>query len=216
MMVGPSGRDDEYTPDTIMDREMELIARLNHTLGDRYRIDRLVGRAGMASVFAARDLRHDRPVALKVLHPAMASAVGAQRSRQEIRLTAGLEHPPDAPLRDSEEVAGTAFFVMRFNDGESLRARLERERQLPLADAVRIATEVAGALEYAHRRGIIHRDIKPENILLRDGEAFVADFGIALAVANTDERLRLTASGLSVGTPGYMSPEQATGARHLD
>jgi serine/threonine-protein kinase len=195
---------------------VELIARLNHTLGDRYRIDRLVGRGGMASVFAARDLRHDRPVALKVLHQEIASAVGAQRFLREIRLTAGLEHPHIVPLHDSGEVDGTAFFVMRYIDGESLRARLERERQLPVADAVRIATEVANALEYAHRRGVIHRDIKPENILLRDGEAFVADFGIALAVAGAEENIRLTASGLSLGTPAYMSPEQATGERHLD
>jgi len=192
-----------------------VIERLRSTLADRYRIEHELGAGGMASVWLAHDVRHDRKVALKVLRPELAAVVGAERFLAEIRTTAGLQHPNILPLHDSGEVDGAVYYVMPFVDGESLRDRLEREKQLPVADAVRIATEVAGALDYAHRKGIIHRDIKPANILLHDGRAVVADFGIALA-ASTAAGTRLTETGLSLGTPFYMSPEQAMGERSLD
>src|SRR5881398_1250238 len=150
-------------------------------LADRYRVDRELGRGGMATVYLAQDLRHDRKVALKVLHPDLAAALGAQRFLSEIRTTANLQHPHIVPLHDSGESGGLLYYVMPFVEGESLRDRLDREHLLPIDDAVRIATEVADALAYAHSHGVIHRDIKPENILLHGGHAVVADFGIALA-----------------------------------
>ena len=152
-------------------------------LADRYRIERELGQGGMATVYLAQDLRHDRKVAIKVLRPELAAVIGAERFLSEIRTTANLQHPHILPLFDSGEADGFLFYVMPFVEGESLRDRLNREKQLPIDDAVRIATEVAGALDYAHRHGVIHRDIKPENILLHDGTALVADFGIALAAS---------------------------------
>src|SRR5687768_11837322 len=170
----------------------------------------------MATVHLARDLRHDRLVALKVMRPELLAVIGAARFLAEIKTTANLQHPHILPLHDSGEIDGTVFYVMPFIEGESLRERLNRERQLPIADAVRISSEIASALDYAHRRGVIHRDIKPENILLHDGQALVADFGIALAASRTDGGARMTETGMSLGTPTYMSPEQAMGERSLD
>jgi len=193
-----------------------VVERLRQALADRYRIERELGAGGMATVYLAHDVRHDRQVALKVLRPELAAVIGAGRFLAEIRTTANLQHPNILPLHDSGEVDGTAFYVMPLVEGESLRDRLEREKQLPVSDAVRIAAEVAGALDYAHRKGIIHRDIKPENILLHDGRALVADFGIALAASRSDGSTRLTETGMSLGTPNYMSPEQAMGERSLD
>ncbi len=192
----------------------QLDSSLAAALKDRYRIERELGAGGMAYVYAAHDLRHDRPVALKVLRPELAAALGAERFLAEIRTTAKLQHPHILGLIDSGDVDGTLFYVMPLVKGESLRARLEREKQLPIEEAVRIARDAAVALDYAHREGVIHRDIKPENILLQDGQAMVADFGIALAVAQAGEQ-RLTQSGWFMGTPQYMSPEQALGERQL-
>jgi eukaryotic-like serine/threonine-protein kinase len=155
----------------------KLEGRLLQGLADRYQIERELGQGGMATVFLAQDLRHDRKVALKVLRPELAAVIGAARFLQEIKTTANLQHPHILGLHDSGEVGGTVFYVMPFVQGESLRDRLTREKQLPVEDAVRIAREVASALDYAHRHGVIHRDIKPENILLHDGSALVADFG---------------------------------------
>ena len=188
---------------------------LSAALADRYRIERELGAGGMATVYLAHDVRHDRDVAVKVLHADLGAALGAERFLAEIKTTAKLQHPHILPLLDSGEVAGLLFYVMPVVDGETLRARLERERQLPLDDALRIATEIASALDYAHRHGVIHRDIKPENILLHDGRAVVADFGIALAVSAATGP-RMTQTGLSLGTPQYMAPEQAMGERHID
>ena len=189
------------------------LPRLSTALSDRYRIERELGAGGMATVYLAHDLRHDRKVAIKVLRPELAAVIGAERFLSEIRTTANLQHPHILPLHDSGEADSFLFYVMPFVEGESLRDRLTREKQLPVADAVRIASEVAGALDYAHRHGIIHRDIKPENILLHDGRALVADFGIALAATSAGSRM--TETGMSLGTPHYMSPEQAMGDREL-
>ena len=190
--------------------------RLTEALADRYRIDKEIGAGGMATVYLAHDVRHDRQVALKVLRPELSAILGAERFLAEIRTTANLQHPHILPLHDSGEAAGLVFYVMPFVEGESLRDRLKREQQLPIADAVKLAREIAGALDYAHRHGVVHRDIKPENILLHDGQALVADFGIALAVSRTDGSTRMTETGLSLGTPHYMSPEQAMGERTVD
>ena len=192
----------------------ELLGRLQSALADRYRLDREIGAGGMATVYLAEDVRHDRRVALKVLRPELAAVIGAERFLAEIKLTANLQHPHILPLFDSGEADGYLFYVMPFIDGESLRDRLNREKQLPVADAIRITTEVAGALDYAHRHGVIHRDIKPENILLHDGRALIADFGIALAASKAGGS-RMTETGMSLGTPHYMSPEQAMGEREI-
>jgi serine/threonine-protein kinase len=184
--------------------------RLQAALDGRYRIERTLGEGGMATVYLAKDLRHNRSVALKVLKPELAAVVGASRFLAEIETTANLQHPHILPLFDSGEADGLLFYVMPHVEGESLRARLDREHQLPVDEAVRIATNVAEALDYAHRQGVIHRDIKPANILLLDGKPVIADFGIALAVSHAGGG-RLTETGLSLGTPHYMSPEQATG-----
>jgi serine/threonine-protein kinase len=192
----------------------ELLGRLQSALSDRYRLDREVGAGGMATVYLAEDVRHDRQVALKVLRPELAAVIGAERFLAEIKLTANLQHPHILPLFDSGEADGYLFYVMPFVQGETLRDRMNREKQLPVADAVRITTEVASALDYAHRHGVVHRDIKPENILLHDGQALVADFGIALA-ASKASGARMTETGMSLGTPHYMSPEQAMGEREI-
>jgi serine/threonine-protein kinase len=192
-----------------------IAERLSSALAGRYRIERELGEGGMATVFLATDLRHQRQVALKVLRPELAAVVGAERFLAEIRTTANLRHPHILPLFDSGEADTFLFYVMPFAEGETLRDRLDREKQLPVAEAVTIATAVAQALQHAHDRGVIHRDIKPGNILLQDGQAVVADFGIALAVGAAGGGARLTETGLSVGTPYYMSPEQATGDQHV-
>lgn len=189
--------------------------RLSTALRDRYHIESELGQGGMAAVFQARDLKHDRDVAIKVLHADLGAALGPERFLSEIRTTARLQHPHILPLLDSGEADSLLYYVMPLVTGETLRARLERERQLPVDDAVRIAQEVADALHYAHGHGVIHRDIKPDNILLQDGHALVADFGIALAVQSAGGT-RMTQTGLSLGTPQYMSPEQAMGERAID
>jgi serine/threonine-protein kinase len=185
-------------------------ARLSAALAGRYRIERELGQGGMATVYLAEDPKHRRRVALKVLRPELAATLGADRFLAEIATTANLRHPHILPLFDSGDADGALFYVMPYVEGESLRSRLEREPQLPLADALGIALEVADALSYAHGRGVIHRDIKPENILLENGHAVVADFGIAQAVTDSGGE-RLTRTGMVVGTPLYMSPEQANG-----
>jgi hypothetical protein len=190
--------------------DRDPIARLNAALEGRYRIESELGEGGMATVYLADDLKHERRVALKVLKPELAALVGAERFLLEIRTTANLQHPHILPLHDSGEADGLLFYVTPFVEGESLRDRLDRERQLPVDDAVRIATNMAEALDYAHCRGVVHRDIKPANVLLQDGKPVIADFGIALAVGAGDGD-RLTETGLSLGTPQYMSPEQAMG-----
>ncbi len=194
---------------------MSVLERLRNTLAERYRVERELGAGGMATVYLAHDLKHARDVAIKVLHPDLGAALGAERFLSEIRTTAQLQHPHILPLLDSGAGDGLLYYVMPLVRGETLRTRLERERQVSVDDAVRIGREVAGALEHAHRQGIIHRDIKPENILLQDGAAVVADFGIALAVQSAGGA-RMTQTGLSLGTPQYMSPEQATGERVID
>ena len=188
---------------------------LNAALAGAYAIERELGRGGMATVYLAHDIKHDRDVAIKVLHPDLGAALGGERFLSEIRTTARLQHPHILPLLDSGDADGLLYYVMPLVTGETLRARLERERQLPVPDAVRIAREVASALDYAHRQNVIHRDIKPENILLHDGQAIVADFGIALAVQSAGGA-RMTQTGISLGTPQYMSPEQAMGERTID
>jgi TolB-like protein/Flp pilus assembly protein TadD len=192
------------------------VAALTKALAGRYRIERELGRGGFAIVYLAHDLRHDRPIALKVLHDEVAASLGAERFEREIKLAARLQHPHIVGVFDSGEIEGRLWFAMPFIEGEPLRSRLERERQLPIADAIGIAREVADALEYAHKHGVIHRDIKPENILLSGRHALVADFGIARALGAADAQSGLTGTGMSVGSPGYMSPEQATGERQLD
>jgi eukaryotic-like serine/threonine-protein kinase len=192
-----------------------VIERLAAALADRYRIEREIGAGGMATVYLAHDLRHERDVAIKVLHPDLGAALGSERFLTEIRTTARLQHPHILPLLDSGDANGLLFYVMPLVTGETLRARLDREQQLPVGDAVQIAREVADALGHAHARGVIHRDIKPENILLQGGHALVADFGIALAVQSAGGQ-RMTQTGLSLGTPQYMSPEQALGERVMD
>jgi Tol biopolymer transport system component len=184
-------------------------------LSNRYRLERELGVGGMARVYLAHDLKHDRKVALKVLRAELAASVGVQRFLNEIRTIADLQHPHILPLHDSGEVDGVAYYVMPFVAGESLRSLLQREGQLSIERSIAIATDVASALDYAHRRGIVHRDIKPENILLQDSRAIVADFGIALALSRMSDEQRLTASGLALGTPQYMAPEQATGTRQI-
>ena len=188
--------------------------RLASALAERYRIERELGQGGMATVYLAQDLRHDRKVAVKVLRPELAAVIGAERFLTEIKTTANLQHPHILPLFDSGEAEGFLFYVMPFVVGETVRDRINREKQFPVADAVRIASEVASALDYAHRQGVIHRDIKPENILLHDGRALVADFGIALAASKAGGT-RMTETGMSLGTPHYMSPEQAMGEREI-
>jgi serine/threonine-protein kinase len=193
----------------------ETRSHLTTALADRYRLERELGAGGMANVYLAFDLRHDRKVAIKVVKPELAAVIGAERFLREIKTIATLQHPHILGLIDSGEVNGTAYYVMPFVEGESLRDRLTREKQLPINDAIRVATEVASALDYAHRHGVIHRDIKPENIMLHDGSALVADFGIALAISSAGASSRMTETGMSLGTPHYMSPEQAMGEREI-
>ena len=188
---------------------------LTTALADRYDIERELGHGGMAVVYLASDVKHDRKVALKVLRPELAAVIGAERFLQEIKVTANLQHPHILPLHDSGEADSFLFYVMPYVEGESLRDLLDRDKQLGINEAVTITTQVASALDYAHRQDVIHRDIKPENILIHDGQALVADFGIALAVSHAGAT-RMTETGLSIGTPQYMSPEQAMGDREID
>jgi tRNA A-37 threonylcarbamoyl transferase component Bud32 len=190
------------------------LERLKASLADRYHIERELGAGGMATVYLAEDLKHHRRVAIKVLKPELAAVLGAERFVQEIQTTAQLQHPHILPLFDSGSADGFLYYVMPYIEGETLRARLDREKQLGVEEAVKITTEVADALDYAHRHGVIHRDIKPENILLHDGRPMVADFGIALAVSAAAGG-RMTETGLSLGTPHYMSPEQATAEKDI-
>ena len=196
-------------------RDVSAVETLRAALADRYTIEREIGAGGMATVYLARDIRHRRQVALKLLDPELGAVIGGERFLAEIEVTANLQHPHLLPLFDSGEAEGLLYYVMPYIDGESLRAKLTREKQLPVDEAVHIATAVASALDYAHRHGVIHRDLKPENILLHDGQPVVADFGIALAVSRAADH-RITQTGISLGTPQYMSPEQATGDRTVD
>ncbi len=198
--------------------QAELLARLQAALAAQYTIGREIGRGGMATVYLAEDLKHRRPVALKVLHLELAETLGPERFRREITFAAKLQHPHILTVLDSGETAdGLLWFTMPFVEGESLRNRLRRERQLSSEDAVRITREVAQALDYAHRHGVIHRDVKPENILLTaDGQALVADFGIARTLRNHTGEHPITGTGIAIGTPTYMSPEQASGDSHID
>src|SRR5919202_684766 len=192
------------------------VEQLTAALAGQYAIGRVLGRGGMATVYEAVGVRHHRRVAIKVLDPELGAVLGAERFLREIRVTAGLHHPHILPLHDSGESSGCLYYVMPLVDGESLRERLTRERQLGVDEAVRIATHVASALDYAHRRGVVHRDLKPENILLQDGQALVADFGIARAIARAADGDTLTGTGVTLGTPQYMSPEQIAAERELD
>ncbi|HET9512817.1 MAG TPA: protein kinase [Gemmatimonadales bacterium] len=193
----------------------EPTAILDAALAGRYRIERHVGEGGMATVYLAHDIRHNRKVAIKVLRPELAAVLGPDRFLKEIEVTANLQHPHILGLIESGALDGQLYYVMPFMEGESLRQRLARERQLAIEETISITSAVASALDYAHRQGVIHRDVKPENILLHDGQPMVADFGIALAVSHAAGS-RLTHTGISLGTPFYMSPEQASGERHLD
>ena len=190
--------------------------RLKAALADRYPIERELGQGGMAIVFLAHDLRHDRDVALKILRPELAAEIGPNRFLREIKFAARLTHPHILPLYDSGEAGDFLFYVMPYVDGESLRDGLNRERQLPLDHVVNIARQVGGALDYAHRSEVVHRDIKPENIMLQDGVALVADFGIGKALSAAADTGALTRTGTAVGTPAYMSPEQASGETEVD
>src|SRR5512134_104342 len=191
-----------------------LEERLNQSLEGRYAIERQLGAGGMATVYLARDIRHDRRVAVKVLRPEVSAEIGAERFLREIKMAAGLTHPHILTVYDSGAAGDLLFYVMPSMEGNSLREKLDREKQLPLEVALKIAREVASALDYAHRHNVVHRDIKPENILLHDGSAMVADFGIALA-ASKASGARMTETGMSLGTPHYMSPEQAMGEREI-
>jgi serine/threonine protein kinase len=199
-----------------------ILEHLRAALADRYRIQRELGRGGMGTVFLAEDLKHHRRVAIKVLEPGLAAALGRERFLREIETVARLSHPHILPLHDSGEADGLLYYVMPYVEGESLQVRLSREKQLPLEDALKIAREVADALAYAHGHGVVHRDIKPGNILLQGGHAVVADFGLARVIASAVDPAAptgagtLTAAGSALGTPAYMSPEQAAGSKDVD
>jgi serine/threonine-protein kinase len=194
----------------------DQVAFLNVALAGRYTVERELGRGGMATVYLAQDLKHRRPVAIKLLRPELAAALGAERFLREIEIAARLQHPHILPLYDSGTAENQLFYVMPYVDGESLRDRLRRDKQLSLDEAVRITSEAASALAYAHAHGIVHRDIKPENILLSAGTVVVADFGIARAISAAADGAQLTQTGMVVGTPAYMSPEQGAAGSDID
>src|SRR4051812_2650096 len=191
-------------------------AALADALRSRYLLERELGRGGMATVYLARDLKHDRSVALKVLHTDLAAALGSVRFLLEIRQVARLQHPHILPVHDSGDSAGRLWFTMPYVEGESLRARLLHGGELPIREAVRLLRDVVDALAYAHRHGLVHRDIKPDNVLISGQHAIVADFGVAKALSIAGDRSSQTSAGLSLGTPGYMPPEQAAGDPHVD
>src|SRR5678816_3474466 len=191
------------------------IENLRKAVTGSYSIDRELGRGGMATVYLAQDCKHDRVVALKVLHPDLAASLGAERFLREIKLVARLNHPHILPLFDSGEADGFLYYVMPYVEGESLREKLDRDQQLTIDEAVHHGRAIASALDYAHRQNIVHRDIKPENVMLYEGEAMVMDFGIAKAVSSAGSET-LTQTGMMVGTPAYVSPEQAAGESNLD
>jgi serine/threonine-protein kinase len=193
----------------------DILDRLKAALAERYRIERELGSGGMATVYLAHDVKHDRNVAVKVFRPELAAALGTERFFREIKITANLSHPHILPLLDSGEADGFLYYVMPLVEGDSLRDRMNRDKQLSVGDALKITTQVASALSYAHSRDIVHRDIKPENILFQAGEVVVADFGIGLAVDSAGG-MRLTETGFSLGTPAYMSPEQVSGEQEID
>ena len=190
---------------------LETPERVRTALASRYRLERELGRGGMATVYLAEDLKHRRPVALKLFHPELAATLGPERFHREVEIAARLSHPHILTLFDSGDADGVLYYVMPFVSGESLRARLVRDGPLPVDAAVRIGADVASALAYAHGQGFVHRDIKPENVMLHEGEAMVADFGIAKALDPGRSAAALTRTGFIVGTPAYMSPEQAAG-----
>ena len=191
------------------------IERVRSALSHAYSIDRELGRGGMATVFLAQDVKHDRIVALKILHPDLAASMGAERFLREIKLAARLNHPHILPLFDSGAADGFLYYVMPYVEGESLRERLDRQNQLPVDEALHIAKTMAAGLDYAHRQGVVHRDVKPENVMLHEGEAMIMDFGIAKAVTVGGSET-LTQTGMMVGTPAYVSPEQASGEAVID
>jgi len=195
---------------------VDVLDTLRQALADRYAIEREVGQGGMATVYLAEDVKHHRKVALKVLRPEIAVTVGAGRFSREIEVAARLQHPNILPLLDSGEAAGFFFYVMPYVEGESLRERLARGGELPVQDAVRILMEVADALSEAHAHGVVHRDIKPDNVMLRGRHALVADFGVAKAVTEATGQQLLTSTGVALGTPMYMAPEQAMADPHQD
>ena len=191
-------------------------ARLSAALADRYRIERELGQGGMATVYLAEDLKHDRKVAVKVLREDLSASLGQERFLREIKVAAALQHPHILPLYDSGEAGGLLFYVMPYVDGQSLREKLSREGELPVGDAVRILRDIADALTEAHRHGVVHRDLKPENVMLRGRHALVMDFGVAKALSEATGKHALTTTGIALGTPTYMSPEQAVADPHVD
>jgi serine/threonine-protein kinase len=194
----------------------DLLERLKAALADRYRIERELGSGGMATVYLAEDLKHRRQVAVKVLRPELAAALGPDRFLREIRIAANLHHPHILPLYDSGEADGFLYYVMPYEEGQSLRDKLAREGELPIAEAVRIPRDVVDALAHAHEQGVVHRDIKPDNVMLSGRHALVTDFGVAKAVSEATGRDKLTTAGVALGTPAYMAPEQATADEHID
>ncbi len=189
---------------------------LKAALADRYEIERELGHGGMATVYLAQDVRHQREVAIKVLRPDLAAALGPDRFLREIRIAANLTHPHILPLHDSGEAEGFLYYVMPYIEGETLRQRIEKEGELPVTETVRIIREVVDALAFAHSKGVVHRDIKPDNVMLIGGHAIVADFGVAKAISEATGRDKLTTAGVALGTPAYMAPEQATADPHVD
>ena len=194
----------------------QTLENLKAAVAEHYTIEHEIGSGGMATVYLARDIKHDRKVALKVLRPDLAAALGPDRFIREIRIAARLTHPHILPLHDSGEANGFLYYVMPYIDGESLRAKIERQGELPVHDAAKILSEVVDALAHAHGQGIVHRDVKPDNVLMSGQHALVTDFGVAKAISEATGRQELTTAGVALGTPTYMAPEQAAAAPHID